>query len=102
VAPGEQRIVGMGDAHFAKLVSISTPPPLSNCLALLGNSRAGGPPLSGEYHLDAFLGESYTTFATASHLPVLHHRCYREERAGTPCSRNTACLLFPFYHLFSW
>ena len=30
-APGEPRMVGMGDAHLAELVSVSTPPPLSNC-----------------------------------------------------------------------
>ena len=30
-APGELRMVGMGDAHLAESVSVSTPPPLSNC-----------------------------------------------------------------------
>ena len=30
-APGEPRMVGMGDAHLAEPVPVSTPPPLSNC-----------------------------------------------------------------------
>jgi len=41
-APGEARMVRVGVAYFSELVPVSTPRPLSNCLALLGIDRTEG------------------------------------------------------------
>jgi len=90
-APGEPKLAGMGVAYIAELGAISTPPLLSNCLALLGNGRAGGPPLPGEYRPHVCLAESYTTSLSPAHTLILPNLSTSSWSAATTLSRSSTC-----------
>ena len=90
-APGEVKMVGMGFAYIAELGPVSTPPLLSNCLALLGNGRAGGPPLPGEYRPHVCLAESYTTSLSPAHTLILPNLSTSSWSAATTLSRSSTC-----------